>query len=73
MAGVPLAFSAELSTHTPGIVGWVTALGELLGKGTLVKFESVGVVYGDKDFFVNDAFVDSPDIPPRLIGRHGSG
>ena len=69
----PLAFSAELSAHTPGIVGWVTALGELLGKGTLVKFESVGVVYGDKDFFVNDAFVDSLTFHRDLLDAMGVG
>lgn len=47
--------------HMPGIVRWISKLqGERwLERQRMIHFKSIGVVYGDKDFFVNDAFCDT--------------
>ena len=55
----PSAFAPAASAHTPGVVQWIVALRDYMDRKSIVQFTSVGAVYGDKDFFVNDAFSDS--------------
>ena len=65
----PDAFPQDGEAHTPGIVRWITRLqGErCLERQRMVHFKSVGVVYGDKDFFVNDAFCDTLTFHLQLL------
>ena len=69
----PSAFVERSSARVPGIVRWITAIQGFLGKNVLIRFESVGVAYGDKDFFVNDAFSDSLTFHQGLLSFAGAG
>lgn len=52
------------NVHVPGVVRWVR---ELLRtdrvNNQMVYFRSISVQYGDKDFFITDAFSDSLIFP----------
>ena len=55
----PFAFTVNPRAHIPGIVQWLIALRAYIGKDTVLQFESVCAVYGDKNSFVTDAFADT--------------
>lgn len=55
----PSAFTVDPRAHIPGIVQWLIALRNYIGKDAVLQFESVCAVYGDKNSFVTDAFADS--------------
>lgn len=69
----PAAFAEASSDRLPGIVRWVVAIRELLGNTALIQFEAVGAVYGDKDFFVKDAFSDSLTFHRDLLNAEDAG
>ena len=71
----PAAFPQDDDEHTPGIVQWIATLqkGRWLARQRLIHFRSVGVVYGDKDFFVNDAFCDTLAFHIQLLDEVGKG
>ncbi|MDR0249454.1 MAG: type I-E CRISPR-associated protein Cse1/CasA [Oscillospiraceae bacterium] len=54
--------------HRPGIVSWLNRL-EL--RDTMLRFQICGLKYGDKDFFVEDAFSDSLSFNAGLISELG--
>lgn len=61
------------SVHKPGVVRWVETLQNdedcSLERHRLVSFRISGMKYGDKDFFVNDAFSDSLTFQAELLGE----
>lgn len=58
-------------THCPGVVYWVNALQDrrlhLLDAQRRIHFRISGMQYGDKDFFVNDAFSDELSFQAALL------
>ncbi|WP_308685188.1 type I-E CRISPR-associated protein Cse1/CasA [Stomatobaculum longum] len=62
-------FCAEEGTYLPGIVRWNQALykNARLGEKQQCNFRIVSVQYGDKDFFVNDAFEDRLSFAAGLL------
>lgn len=66
----PAAFPQAGDVHMPGIVRWITILqkgGRWLERQRIIHFKSVGVAYGDKNFFVNDAFCDTLAFHIQLL------
>lgn len=60
--------------HRPGVVCWVERLQgriRLLDPRRKIRFRISGVQYGDKDFFVNDAFSDSLTFQAALLDELG--
>ena len=48
----------DVSHHRPGVLSWIDYLtrNNILNGNKKVKFNIISVQYGDKDFFVTDAF-----------------
>lgn len=66
----PAVFCEEgESVHKPGVVRWIEALqsNSELDRRRMVCFRISGMKYGDKDFFVNDAFSDSLTFQAGLL------
>lgn len=72
----PAVFCDEVeSVRKPGIVRWIETLQDdningnvkLLDRRRMVCFKISGMAYGDKDFFVNDAFSDSLTFQAGLL------
>ena len=62
------------NVHRPGVVCWVERLQgriRLLDPRRKICFRISGVQYGDKDFFVNDAFSDSLTFQAALLDELG--
>lgn len=62
------------NVHRPGVVCWVERLQgriRLLDPRRKIHFRISGVQYGDKDFFVNDAFSDSLTFQAALLDELG--
>lgn len=62
------------NVHRPGVVCWVERLQgriRLLDPRRKIRFRISGVQYGDKDFFVNDAFSDSLTFQAALLDELG--
>lgn len=59
------------SVRKPGIVRWIEALQSStprqLDRRRMICFRISGMKYGDKDFFVNDAFSDSLTFQAELL------
>ncbi len=59
------------SVHRPGVVCWIEALQDkrlnILDPQRKIRFRISGMQYGDKDFFVNDSFVDSLTFQMALL------
>ena len=66
-------FVEQKNVHRPGIVGWIDRLQreKRLGQGKMARFRIVGVKYGDKDFFVTDAFSDTLSFHASLLDELG--
>lgn len=64
-----------LPVHTPGIVRWITLLqspsSRCLNSKTMIRFQITGVEYGDKDFFITDAFSDELSFHISLLDEMG--
>jgi CRISPR system Cascade subunit CasA len=58
----------------PGVVAWVGRLKDekMLPDG-LIRFEIAGLHYGDKDFFVDDAFADTLSFNISLLSKLNEG
>lgn len=71
----PSVFAQRPNTRPPGIVRWITRLqapGVLcLDRKSLVRFRIAAVKYGDKDFFVTDAFSDELSFHAALLDELG--
>ena len=69
----PSVFVKQKEVQVPGIVSWLGKLqeeDERLGK-RMLHFRIVGVEYGDKDFFVTDAFQDGLSFHASLLEELG--
>lgn len=69
----PELFVQQEQERLPGIVQWISALktAGILEKKKLIRFVIAAVQYGDKDFFVSDAFSDSLSFHTDLLAELG--
>lgn len=71
----PTIFIQQDHTRLPGIVRWITKLQNpkngCLDRKTVVRFRIAGIAYGDKDFFVTDAFSDELSFHAALLDDLG--
>lgn len=65
----PTVFFDKPGNYVPGIIRWIKVLQmkRLLDKKRLIRFSIVSVKYGDKDFFVTDAFSDALTFHGKLL------
>lgn len=61
----------EHENMSPGIVKWLQALKPFFPKQRFVIFKTIGTEYGDKDFFINDAFSDALVLHRELLDNIG--
>ena len=67
-------FAKTESVRTPGVITWLTTLrANKLIESRHVKICAVSIQYGDKDFFVTDAWEDSISINTDLLSTLGDG
>jgi CRISPR system Cascade subunit CasA len=69
----PSTFAVESSAHIPGIVQWIITLRNYIDRNSFIQFISVGAVYGDKDFFINDTFTDLLSFHRFMLESKASG
>ena len=65
----PTVFAWQENARAPGVVEWIARLQNkrVLPARSMVHFRIAGVEYGDKDFFVTDAFEDSLSFHASLL------
>lgn len=67
----PAVFLEEPNARFPGVVRWIAGLqaprNACLPRGGVVRFRIAAVKYGDKDFFVADAFSDELSFHASLL------
>ena len=64
----------DVSHHRPGVLSWIDYLtrNNILNGNKKVKFNIISVQYGDKDFFVTDAFNDELTFGAKLLDGAGT-
>ena len=64
---------AEQNGHCPGIINWHRELiqAEVLDKQQFIAYQIASAQYGDKDFFVTDAFSDSITFQAGILSKMG--
>lgn len=67
-------FLTQIGKQRPGIVSWVEDLRKhhCIDQKKYIRFDIAAVLYGDKDFFVNDAFSDSISFHADLLAEAGA-
>ena len=65
----PTVFAWQENAQAPGVVEWIARLQNkrVLPARSMVHFRIAGVEYGDKDFFVTDAFEDALSFHASLL------
>ena len=67
----PTVFFRQPNLQLPGVVYWIAELQNtsILDRKSIIHFRITGMEYGDKDFFVTDAFSDSISFHMGLLDR----
>ena len=67
------AFCEGEGSRKPGIVQWIELLQSrrlhIIDSKQLIHFKAVGTIYGDKDFFANDCFMDSLSFQMNILAE----
>ena len=71
----PSVFCGGEETRKPGVIQWIELLQNrslhIIDSKRLIDFKVVGTLYGDKDFFANDCFMDSLSFQMNLLDELG--
>ena len=69
----PAIAAPEEGDVNPGVVSWIGVLkkNKLLDKNRMVRFRITSVQYGDKDFFITDAYTDAMTFHTDLLTELG--
>ncbi len=60
-------------SHLPGVVAWIALLDreEIIPNDYPIRFITPAVIYGDKDFMVDDLSTQSLTVRANVLGEHG--